>query len=600
MKLFRMMTALLVMLGLLSGCGGGGDSSSADNGSVVIGITDAPGDFLAYAVDVKAIKLTHADGREVNALPQTTRIDFAQYVDLTEFVTAASVPNGRYTRAALELDYSNADIQVEDGNGDPVQAVVQDAQGNPITTLEVEVTLDGDHPLVIAPGVARHLTLDFDLQSSNVVDTGVNPPVVTVEPLLVADVEMKALKPYRLRGLFQSVDEAQSLIHLQLRPFQRRDGNFGSFDAYVNGSTSYEIDGDSYTGSAGLTQLALQQPNSWIVLFGQLDPATKHFVASEVYAGSSVPGSAQDAVSGVVTKRVGDQLTVRARMIVRTDGSLIFNKDVSVTLDAANTKVTRQLSKASSGIGDISVGQRLELLGTITENSGALSMNTTTHARMMLTFLSGTVNTVNANQIDVDLQHIEGLLPAAYDFAGTGAIPADDADPANYEIDTGSMDISGFELNDPVRVRGFVTPFGSAPADFTASTIVGLKDVPARFVAQWGPLHQANPFTSISDSGFVVDLSNSLLHHVWRYGVRTDLNGQTPTLQPQTSGNGLFAIQGGGSIQVYASFSDFEAALTARLAAGSKVKRLGALGSYDDTNTIFTATAINVVLNRIR
>ena len=35
----------------------------------------------------------------VETLPATTRIDFAQYVDLTEFFTAATIPNGDYVAA---------------------------------------------------------------------------------------------------------------------------------------------------------------------------------------------------------------------------------------------------------------------------------------------------------------------------------------------------------------------------------------------------------------------------------------------------------------------------------------------------------------------
>ena len=38
--------------------------------------------------------------------------------DVSEFLTAATVPNGRYVKGSMVLDYSNADIQVEDSNGD--------------------------------------------------------------------------------------------------------------------------------------------------------------------------------------------------------------------------------------------------------------------------------------------------------------------------------------------------------------------------------------------------------------------------------------------------------------------------------------------------
>ena len=594
MKIFRMVAAFLIAMGVLSGCGGGGSSTTGDTGSLVVGLTDAQGDFLSYAVDVKSIKLTHADGRVVEALPQATRVDFAQYVDLTEFVTAATVPNGRYTKASLLLDYTNADIQVEVG-GVPVQAQVQDSSGNPITTREVDVTLDDGHPLVVAPGVSKNLTLDFDLQTSHTVDTSVTPPVVTAEPLLVADVEMKAPKSHRLRGLLQSVDESQNLIQLKLRPFEDHDGDFGSFNAYVDDNTSYEIDGVSYQGGAGLAQLALLPLSSWVVLTGEINTTTQKFVASEVYAGSSVPGSTQDAVTGVVTARSGDQLTVRARAIALTNGSLIFNKDVTVTLDPVNTVVTRQRSQLSTATGDISVGQRLELLGTITDTGGVLTMDVTTKARMLLTFLSGNAVSVNGSELTLNLQHIEGLAPATYNFAGTGVSGADDADPTNYQINTGTLNLTGIQIGDPVRVRGFVTPFGTAPADFTADTIVGLANVPAMMVVQW-PIAKAAPFVSSSDSGVVVDVTGSILHRVQRYGVMTDLSGQTPTLQPESGGSGLFAIQGGGAIQLYTTFSAFDTALNSRLAAGGKMKRLTALGRYDDTTTTMTARAVSVVM----
>jgi hypothetical protein len=94
--------------------------SSTDEGVVAIGLTDAAGDFLTYTVDVTSLTLTKADGTVVQALPQRTRVDFARFVDLTEFVTAATIPSGTYVSATLNLDYTNADIQVDDGNGAPV------------------------------------------------------------------------------------------------------------------------------------------------------------------------------------------------------------------------------------------------------------------------------------------------------------------------------------------------------------------------------------------------------------------------------------------------------------------------------------------------
>ena len=49
----------------LAGCGGGGGESASDpdaGAEVVIGLTDAPGDFLSYGVDVLSLELKRANG----------------------------------------------------------------------------------------------------------------------------------------------------------------------------------------------------------------------------------------------------------------------------------------------------------------------------------------------------------------------------------------------------------------------------------------------------------------------------------------------------------------------------------------------------------
>jgi len=98
------MSVALVLVALaLSACGGGAGTTAQpappvaascvpsnpatvdECGTVIIGLTDADGDFLSYAVDVLSVTLEKADGAIVSVLPNTTRIDFSQYVDLTEF-----------------------------------------------------------------------------------------------------------------------------------------------------------------------------------------------------------------------------------------------------------------------------------------------------------------------------------------------------------------------------------------------------------------------------------------------------------------------------------------------------------------------------------
>ena len=117
----RFVTSALAMIALaLAGCGGGGSADAggtpaptagnapaSDCGTAYIGLMDADGDFTSYTVDVV---LPHAEeermARRSRRCRCSTRVDFAELVDLKEFLTAATVPNGAYVEGTIRLDYS--------------------------------------------------------------------------------------------------------------------------------------------------------------------------------------------------------------------------------------------------------------------------------------------------------------------------------------------------------------------------------------------------------------------------------------------------------------------------------------------------------------
>ena len=157
---------LLIASAALVGCSGGGGMNSnapatgtpgaqscnaTDCSPLFIGITDADGDFLSYSVDVVSLTLKKATGTVVETLPVSTRVDFAQLVDLTEFVTAATIPNGTYVEGTMRLDYSNADVTVE-VNGEPRPATIVGQDGQPLGQVDVQIMLDDRNHVVIGPG----------------------------------------------------------------------------------------------------------------------------------------------------------------------------------------------------------------------------------------------------------------------------------------------------------------------------------------------------------------------------------------------------------------------------------------------------------------
>ena len=617
----RFLLGLLILLtGLsLAGCGAPSESSAEGDGEVVIGLTDAEGDFASYTVDVLSLTLTKANGAVVETLPVSTRVDFAQYTELTEFLTAATVPNGAYVKASMVLDYRNADIWVENAAGDAVQVNnILDGDGVAVTQMDVTVNLEGRNKLIIAPGIPSHLTLDFDLKSSNHVsfdEAGV--PTQVVEPFLLADVALDTPKPHRLRGPLASVDVAANHFEVILRPFHHRLNTdhrrrFGALHVVTNDATQFEINDESYQGQSGLVALDAQPTFTAMVVVGDLKFNPRRFEAREVYAGSSVPGGALDVVTGNVIARSGDTLTVKGATLVRAGGSVIFNDKVTVNMGSM-TRVKRQLSMGNDyNIDDVSVGQRVRVFGVLTNDlASQLEMDAGVsnqgRVKMRFTTLRGTVLGVvgipeQPLPLVIDVQAIDGRRIGLFDFTGTGDVVANDSDPAFYEIDSATLDVSGLAAGTPVKVRGFVRPFGqvttAAPSDFTAQSIVDVSQLKGMMAIGWDPALNTAISSSTAD-GIDLNLDGvGLFHYVSRARVAIDLTtaAAAPHIVPQDNGAGVYWVVQSGTSQLHTDFARFAADLDARLSAGALVKHVVASGQYDDASATITAGFASVLL----
>src|SRR5882672_10074840 len=215
--------ALLVACGGGSGdmggsnTGGNGTTCSGSCGSTLITMQDAAGDFLSYTVDVVSLKLRKASGATVETLPATTRVDFAQLVDLSELISAGQIPAGDYVAATMTVDYSNASITADDGAGGSVALTPLDSSGNALTgPVDLTVQLDNRHHLIITPGRTARLAFDFNLAVSNTVDLGT--ATVTVTPMIQATVVPPADLKIRVRGTLVATDTVANTYTINVRP----------------------------------------------------------------------------------------------------------------------------------------------------------------------------------------------------------------------------------------------------------------------------------------------------------------------------------------------------------------------------------------------
>jgi Domain of unknown function (DUF4382) len=609
-------TLLLISLCMgmaLVGCGGGNDGSTSTSmattncanptpqdaqGCVYVAMTDAPGDFLTYTVNVVSLSLTRADGVTVQMVPQSTSVDFAQYSNLTEFLTGVSMPPGNYVSGSITLDYSTADIQVQDANGDPVRVTPVDQNDNPITgkltlTIDLDTSSGGLH---VVPGIPRLLSVDFNLDASNQVD--LSNDTVTVQPFLDAEVNPNIDNMIRLRGPLASVDTVGSSYTIGIAPFWTAASSnhpYGRMTIYTTSTTAYEINQQAYVGSAGLTALASAGPTTATVALGSYNFSTNQYVATEVDAGSSVPGGTLDTAQGVVTAVNGTTLTLRGATLIRSNQSVSFSDDVAVTV-GPNTKVHEEGQPGTTAtISDISVGQRMLVFGTVTSTNPLAMDASNGWVGMEYTRVDATFNGPDGSNTGmlVNVQAIEGRPVSLFDFTGTNS------DPTAYDITLNGLSDSSFTVNDPVVSYGFVTPFGSAPPDFSATSVADFANANAFARANWATPGSNQAFSSIdATTGLVLNLSSSpLTDQLRRGGVIVALTTlpASPTILGKSLGG--YAILQNGVVQVHVTFAGFVTDLTSRINAGGTVTGFYSIGGYDSTTNTQTANKIAVVMH---
>lgn len=613
---------LLLATAVLTACAGEGSSpealvanaecdpddptTSAECGTVIIALTDADGDFLNYTVDVLSLKLETANGRIVETLPHATRINFSDYVDLTELMTVATIPPATYVSGTIRLDYGDAEVFVE-ADGAAKAAVVRDLDNNALAETELKITLSNRHQLDVQKGRTALLQLDFDLDASHTVDIAPTPATAMSEQFIVAEVSPVDEKEIRVRGPLAAVSEDEMTYTVAIRPFHDRDGDFGRVEVHVSEQTEFEVDETQYVGVEGLRALNAAGDGTPSIAQGVLNVAERQFTANIVLAGSSVPGIDRDAVVGNVIARDGNLLTVRGATIIASDRRAHFHDDVTVEI-GPETRVSRDgPSVDDPGIGDISIGQRVTVRGTIAETAtDALTPQIGIDAsngavRMHVTHLLGIVNTVIPGQTDITLHGIDRRRVDVFEFSGTGSGSSDDADPANYEVATFDMTLASFAEGKPIVAYGFPTAFGVAPPDFSGRTVIDYTDVRSALAVDWGSSGTSAPFVSMGGGGLVLNNQNDDIgkrHHIKNGPLRIDLtslNADT-TIVPPDSDHNVFYIKSDNSLRQYSDFAEFVDDLSLSLNGATSARSLHARGHYEsDTNTL-TAYKLGVHL----
>jgi hypothetical protein len=598
----------LGLTGLLAGCG---TSNNIIYGTPVITMGDVSGDFTSYIVDIDEIEFTRSDGLVVEPLSTPEQVDLAKLTNMTELLEAPAFPYGTYVSMTLILDYTSPQISVN-VNGVVRTVEALDTTGAPMLSATVTVNFDPQHQLVVSPNQSTAFAIDIDLAAMNTVssDTEDNPITATVQPFLSASVVPVAQTgAVRARGLVVVSQPSTGNYIMNIRPFADLVSALGALQVNTSATTYFNIDGTVYVGAAGLQ--AMNSPNvtnTPAVAYGTLDDLsgiTPTFNATSVYVGDDEESVLADFLSGTVAGISGGTLSMQGVSYLNRYGELFYLNSTQVTVGAGTAVYQDGVAAQGLSLASISVGQQVTVGGHSVTNAttGELeSLDATPQdgftgvVRLQSTQLWGTLNSATTGSMSLDLLSINSFEPTDFNFTGTGSVPANDAVPSSYVVDTGTLNESTLPAGTQLQVNGLVRPHGTAPPDFIASSVVPESAVPSVMVYEFNA-GVVQPFASFSYSSMVVDLARTDTVHYIQTGSDRFQITTAPTI---TYAAGITPILAVGSdvdvVFVYNEPVSFANQVISMIHAGDNFYRLVCLGQYDAATNTFVATRIDLAL----
>lgn len=650
---------------------------AACNGSAVVTLTATPSTdtFLAYRVGLVSIQLQTSNGRTSGgALPKGTTVDLARLTNLSEVVGETSLPQGNYSQALVTLDYSSAQIIYDNGTVDGVALSPINASGQAMGQVTLLLYLDPSDHLGVVRGSSGRLSLGFNLAASNVVN--VANGTVTVMPLIAASTQPLDSKVVRIRGPLSSVNSSNTGFTSGIVPFDFGNAGAGSLGVSAQSVTTFEINGTPSTGSAGMTAMAALKSGVMVEAFGTLTTSSTssssflngstdtaasttnvstcsdgttpvtgangvlscadgstltttpednsdtggsltatvvNFSASQVLAGSSVQGDGFDRVSGIVTGRSGDTLTIDEGTLLTNEGANTLIDGTATVKIGPNTQVTQfgGASTETNSTNDISVGSLVYAFGTASAiSSGSVTLDASAgRARLGQTTASGLVTGqgTGGDTLTLNLSTLGGRSAASFDFAGTGAAASQDASAAAYLATTANLTLTNATSGTPVQVTGSVIPFGTASStigDLSGTALLDYTTINAELVMDYGAGTPA-PFASYSTTEIILDARNSAVgvRHQIQIGAQiVNIVGipSDPIIVPNASAtNTIFTIGHAvsGTYENFDTYSAFVTQLQTELNGNVLATGVTATGQYTANTYTFSASSITLLLN---
>ena len=152
---------------LLSACG---TSNNFNPGTPVLTLSSTNTRFACYIVTIDQIVLYGPNDQTAVPLPVPVTVDLTRQTDLSAVLSAYAAPQGTFNAAVITIDYTYANIWVNENGVSVHVAPSVLVGGTSALVAAMTVTFDPSRPLVVTNQEAIRAHMNFDLDAFNSID----------------------------------------------------------------------------------------------------------------------------------------------------------------------------------------------------------------------------------------------------------------------------------------------------------------------------------------------------------------------------------------------------------------------------------------------
>jgi hypothetical protein len=381
MKKYILAMASVAALGILiqSGCSGGGSGTTlhivTTPGTLAVFGGDAPlCTVISFRVIISGLTLTpQSGGGPVSVLPggNPLAVDFASLMDFATMFSLSNVPPGTYN--VLGITLSSPELTYLDTSTTPAsfKTITLD---NGLTMSSLSISLNLSPAVTITSNGTLALQLDFNLLNS-VLTNSSNQITGTVNPTFAANLVSASgsngfVQFDDLRGLVQSVSTSSTNPSF-VGSFTISSPNAPTFTIHVTSSTSFA----GVSGLSGLTAGTFVEMEAFLDANANIVATTVEAEAQEDQASgkaafvglitSVTPQSGNATQFILLVQEENPEVSSRVALF----SPLSFNIVPSSTTFGLTAQAA-DFANFSFGPGNLAVGQRVVVHGTLPSGSG--------------------------------------------------------------------------------------------------------------------------------------------------------------------------------------------------------------------------------------